>query len=176
MDLQAKAEGKNNVSLQWNIPETENPPKAYQIYRNDALLKELPQTEYVDKELPDGNYTYFIRAIYADDCETLSYNVVTVTIENTGIVETDNYPSLRVYPNPTDGQLRIANYELQIKNIEIFDLLGHVVAPLNPPEGGRLPSFGGVGGGFDISHLPAGMYFVRITTDNGIITKKIIKY
>jgi hypothetical protein len=166
MDLQAKVEDKNNVSLQWNIPETENPPKAYRIYRNDVLLKELLQTEYVDKELPDGNYTYFVRAIYADGCETLSYNVVKVNIQNVGIVETHCNASLRVYPNPTDGQLRITNYELQIKNIEIFDLLGKSVGtnPCVRPETT-----------IDISHLPAGMYFMRIQTDKGIITKKIVK-
>ena len=33
-----------------------------------------------------------------------------ITVNAVGIVETDNYPSLRVYPNPTNGQLRITNY------------------------------------------------------------------
>ena len=65
---------------------------------------------------------------------------------------------------------------MTIINIEIFDLLGRVViAPLNPPGGGRLPSFGGFGGGFDISHLPSGMYFVRIATENGVVTRKVVK-
>jgi hypothetical protein len=30
-------------------------------------------------------------------------------------------------------------------------------------------------GGLDISNIPAGMYFVRITTENGVVVKKIIK-
>ena len=38
-----------------------------------------------------------------------------------------------------------------------------IKAPLNPPEGGKLPSFGGVGGGvIDVSHLPAGVYYLKI--------------
>jgi len=37
-------------------------------------------------------------------------------------------------------------------------------APLNPPEGGKLPSFGEAGGGsiIDVSHLAKGMYFLKI--------------
>jgi len=27
----------------------------------------------------------------------------------------------------------------------------------------------------NISHLPSGIYFVRITTENGVVTRKIIK-
>ena len=93
----------------------------------------------------------------------------------TGIVKTDNYPSLRVYPNPTTGVLHIETQCIaSLQDMEIYDVFGRK-APLNPPEGGRLPSFGGVGGGFDISHLPSGIYFVRIQTDKGIITRKIVK-
>jgi hypothetical protein len=29
--------------------------------------------------------------------------------------------------------------------------------------------------GFDISHLTAGIYFIKIETDKGFITKKIVK-
>jgi len=28
---------------------------------------------------------------------------------------------------------------------------------------------------FDVSNLPAGVYFIRITTENGIVTREIVK-
>ena len=92
-------------------------------------------------------------------------------------IETITNDELRitVFPNPTSGELIINNEQLIINNVEIYDVMGRK-APLNPPEGGRLPSFGGVGGGFDISHLPSGIYFLRIQTENGkMITKKVVK-
>jgi hypothetical protein len=51
-------------------------------------------------------------------CTWKSINIGTV-----GVVETDNYPSLRIFPNPTTGQLTILN-------IEIFDIVGKKVLQL----------------------------------------------
>ena len=68
--------------------------------------------------------------------------------------------SIKIYPNPTMGQLRITNYELRENTvIEIFDIYGR-----------KFPSFGGAGE-VDISHLANCMYFIKI--DNKVI--KIIK-
>ena len=74
----------------------------------------------------------------------------------------------RIYPNPTRGQLRITSYELKDGDvIEIYNVVGQKLqsAPFNSPEGGKLPSFGGAGGGemvIDISHFANGMYYLRI--------------
>ena len=171
LDMEAEVVDKKNVFLQWHTPATEILPTAYRVYRNDMLLIELPQTSYLDENLPDGSYTYHVRAFYdADSCVSLSYNMVEVVIESTGdVVETDNYPSLRVYPNPTGGELTITNCELRITNIEVFDIFGRRVKAISPSFGG------GWGEALNISPLPSGMYFVRITTENGVVTKKIVK-
>ena len=118
-----------------------------------------------------GPFTFTVKAVNSvgDDSKTL-----TITIGDGVGIESITNDELRVYPNPTTGELKIENGKLKIENVEIFDVMGRK-APLNPPEGGRLPSFGGVGGGFDISHLPSGIYFVRIQTETGVITQKIIK-
>jgi len=85
-----------------------------------------------------------------------------------GIVETQSIVSVRIYPNPTDSQLTIDNGELTIENVEIFDLMGKTVGAY------QFPSFGGAGV-VNVSHLPVGVYFIRITTENETITQKIIK-
>ena len=74
---------------------------------------------------------------------------------------------LQVYPNPTRGEIQVTSYELQVTCVEVFDVFGRNV-------GVKLPSFGGVGGG-DISHLPAGIYFLRIQTETGVVTRKVVK-
>ena len=65
---------------------------------------------------------------------------------------------------------------INVQNIEIFDVMGRIVAvethgrtslheTLNvKPETT-----------FDLSSVPTGIYFIRVTTDNGTVTRKIVK-
>jgi agmatine/peptidylarginine deiminase len=86
----------------------------------------------------------------------------------TGINEwTIDNGELKIYPNPTDGQLIIENGELTIENVEIFDMMGKNVS--------RLTSHISHPISIDISHLPSGIYFLRIQTENGVVMKKVIK-
>jgi len=78
-----------------------------------------------------------------------------------------------VYPNPTGGELQVTSYELQmdeivIWDIIIWDIMGKRVLS-QKAEGKKQKEL-------DISHLPSGMYFVRIMTERGIINRKIVKH
>jgi hypothetical protein len=60
--------------------------------------------------------------------------------------------------------------------IEVYDIYGKKVGakfPSNKLEGWQPQADGVV---INISHLQAGIYFVKIETENGAVTKKIIKY
>jgi len=75
--------------------------------------------------------------------------------------------NFHVYPNPTTGELRITNYELRIVGVEIYDVMGmrqHGDWEMQNAEC-RI----------GILHLPAGIYFVKIITEDGIFVEKIIK-
>ncbi|MDR0437723.1 MAG: T9SS type A sorting domain-containing protein [Bacteroidales bacterium] len=93
---------------------------------------------------------------------------ITVT-EGVGSVETHGRASLQIYPNPTTGQLTIANYELGIKNVEIFNMNGKrvYVAPVGANNHLPLQSTFTI----DISSFPTGTYFLRV----GSKTTKIVK-
>ncbi|MCL2511379.1 MAG: T9SS type A sorting domain-containing protein, partial [Bacteroidales bacterium] len=173
LDMEAQVVDNNAVALQWSIPETESLPKSYRIYRNNILLQELPQTAYLDENLPNGSYIYAVRAVYADGCESLSYNTVKVAIDFTGIVEKVGNDGIVVYPNPTGGELTItiagqARNELGITNVEVFDLMGRTV-------GTNLRVCPEIETKINIAHLPTGIYFMRITTETDVVTKKIVK-
>ena len=77
--------------------------------------------------------------------------------------------NITLVPNPTTGELQITNYELQITSIEVFDVYGRK----QKAESRKEKAEGNME--IDISHLPAGLYFVKIQTEAGEITKKIIK-
>jgi hypothetical protein len=72
--------------------------------------------------------------------------------------------NITLVPNPTTGELRITNYELEITDIEIFDVYGRKLKAENRRQNV-----------FDISHLQSGIYFVRITTETGAVVKKVVK-
>jgi hypothetical protein len=120
--------------------------------------------------------TVTVTATIAGGGETLIKNYTQdfdIKVTEVGIVETENYPSVQFYPNPTKGELRIEMGDMGygICDIEIFDVMGRCVGIV---ETGRAPSLQSEIV-FDISHLANGIYFLRIQTENGIVTKKIIK-
>jgi len=83
-------------------------------------------------------------------------------------VKPNNYSNntITIYPNPTTGELRIQSYELQVNDVEIYDVMGCNVGayPCGRPETT-----------IDISHLANGIYFMKITTDKGMSVKKVVK-
>jgi len=99
---------------------------------------------------------------------TQAYNEIALHgVSNLGINDQDNDHGIVIYPNPTTGELRITNYELEITGVNVFDVYGKNVlshtANLTPQTT------------INISHLSAGLYFVQVTTEAGTITKKVIK-
>jgi hypothetical protein len=76
-------------------------------------------------------------------------------------VGANNYSSLRVYPNPTKGQLIIENYELSMGDIEVYDVVGQKMLTCQISTDNSI----------DISHLAPGLYFLK--TGNKMV--KIVK-
>jgi len=72
---------------------------------------------------------------------------------------------INIYPNPTAGELRIESGGLRVKNIEIFDMQGRNLLLITSQEKT-----------INISHLPSGVYFVKIQTEKGLCSKKVIKH
>jgi len=121
-----------------------------------------------EKQLAIG-INFFTITVTATDGVTKSDYIVTVNrADDVGIVGTDNYMALRIFPNPTDGELQIINYELEIVNVEVFDVRGKLVWSLQSTAQPTTT--------INISHLPTDIYFIRIQTENGVITRKIIKH
>ena len=85
------------------------------------------------------------------------------------IVE-NHFKDILVYPNPTSGELRILmnNEQLIMNNVEIFDVYGKKISfnHLITTSSNHL---------INISHFPAGVYFLRIETGGFVKVIKIIK-
>ena len=88
-----------------------------------------------------------------NECGDTVTRSITITATITGIAKTHCNASLRVFPNPTRGQLQITNYELrEDTEYQIFSVVGQVVMQ------GQLGHEGQV----DVSALASGIYFLKV--------------
>jgi|GEM_PF-1818496 len=89
----------------------------------------------------------------------LLLNAYPTAIDN---VQADN---LKIYPNPVKDYLRFTIYDLRINKIEILDLAGKTIVNLKSSIVNQI----------NVANLPSGVYFLKIQTDNGVVTKKFVK-
>ena len=90
---------------------------------------------------------------------------------------------LLLYPNPTSGELRVTSYELQVTGIDVYDVMGRKVQSFDCGSSPQRVSGSNSQNSetpkpettIDISHLPTGVYFVRIKTETGVEMRKVIK-
>ena len=71
---------------------------------------------------------------------------------------------MSIYPNPTSGMLNVTSNE-EIDSVEIFNSIGNSVIS---------SKVSGNSSAIDMNNLPNGMYFVRVSTANGIETVKVV--
>ena len=108
-----------------------------------------------------------------DTITDIEYEITEDGIKNksgneTGVVQlTVSDEQLTVYPNPVKNQLTIKDGELKINNIELFDVYGKSV--LRHCEQSEAIQK------IDVSDFANGIYILKINTNQGIITRKIVK-
>ena len=116
--------------------------------------------------IPDYEIRPTIQGIRDNRDEVLEFalNCNFVGVENNVTNE-----EVKVYPNPTFGELRIENGDLWIDKIEVYDIVGRIVGfqkDITPSNYQIL----------NISNLNSGIYFMKLFTKQGEIVKKIVKY
>lgn len=128
-----------------------------------------------DYELPivyaiPSNYTntlspvsyHFLKGVGFDDTEIINpFPINPVSVEETLLNEDD----LNIYPNPTTGNINIELSTIQKFSYQIFNLIGKTVT--NGQVNNNQTTL-------NLSSHPAGIYFVKISSTNGSVTKKII--
>jgi len=73
--------------------------------------------------------------------------------------------ALSIYPNPVNDMIYIEKISnIDIQNIQLYDMQGSLV------KESRM-----VDDQLDMSHISSGMYFLKISTNDGVATQKIIK-
>ena len=111
----------------------------------------------------ETSYSVFVTAVCGAQESTPS-TTVNFTTQPDGVNVYAN--STIVYPNPTTGKFRIENSELIIENVEVYDVYGKLITTVKVEDNNVE---------IDLSGNASGVYFTRIFTDKGMITKQIVK-
>jgi len=90
-------------------------------------------------------------------------NVITVSPDLSNI-ESIAIENVDIFPNPVKDELRVEGGDLTIKKVEILEITGKTIYQFNDLKNQ-----------INVSALPQGIYFVKIETNKGIVTKKFIK-
>jgi hypothetical protein len=154
--------GTQNLSFSW----TKNHPWGYNpnAYKYDSLLPGEHITVFIQTPLPIPSFG--IAEHYVLQSASKPISVVT------GIQELRDGIYVELYPNPTTGDATIQFdlYQEQNVSVELFNTLGQKVYFQNE---------GVISTGHYIRIIPAkglssGVYFVKLTTDNAVIIKKLV--
>lgn len=137
----------------------------YKLYRNDELLNNdglLTANEYSDEVSTFAEYTYYVKAVYKDGCESIESKRVKINYVPVGVNEaiTDDG---QVYPNPCTDKLTVKG---QYSKVSILSITGKLMdsQEMNSSELS-----------IDMSKYPSGVYFIRCENSEYTVNRKIIK-
>ena len=149
----------------------------YNVYRSDAAAGEYTQIgevaavagqtyyEYIDTPEAIGTYYYQVRADYGD-CESEpapafddpTHDYVSASVDAVN----ENSDNVALYPNPTKDNVTIE--AAGMSRITVVSMLGQVVYDTEVSEDTYV---------MNMSQFTAGMYMVRVYTENGMTVKRV---
>jgi hypothetical protein len=156
---------KNSVILTWTVSNDQEFIK-YEIYRDTKYLGETDGLSFVDSNIEHNrafSYTYSVRPVY-EDCNGSFKSILAQWGVN--VNEYSHNANVNIYPNPANDKIYIVA-ETEIEDIVVYDVYGR----LQDYKTTRLQGSVTV----DVTKLNAGIYFIKINTNEGNIVKRIIK-
>ncbi len=137
---------------------------AYQWYLNGSPISGATNANYVYTQ----NGTYYVEVFNTLGCSSVS---TTISVNDVGINEISSTLKANVYPNPANQELNIDLYS-QSQNtivIELIDISGRLVLSeqyqisigLNQKQ-------------INIDQVQKGLYMLKLSSENGVSTEKII--
>jgi hypothetical protein len=148
----------------WRTDETGIPPYNQ---LNSSLLTDTTYTDVYPDTLSVGEFYYYVTAIYNNEadnsflCESITSDTVFVFI-GAGINEPGS-GAISIYPNPATNYVTVKS-DYTMSRIEVMNFTGQTVINSNVETKASK---------INLTTLKAGVYFVKVTTTEGIHTVKI---
>ncbi len=101
-----------------------------------------------------------LSATFGDDKIAWYENMTTIGIE------TIPQNAISIYPNPTTGKITLDFAQADIRELKITNLTGKILFEKTDVQPNET---------IDLSGLPGGIYILNVRTDNGLLTRKVVK-
>lgn len=141
-----------------------SPATGWSYSGGTSASSQNPQINFTDA----GTYSVTLTATNADGSDDeVKTNYITIT--STDGVSENELNSISIYPNPTNNTvfINLNNVTTDITSIELKDVTGRIIGTQLSPNGIVK---------FNLTNESAGVYFITINTERGMITKKVIRY
>ena len=165
--------------LKWTKPETHDGLSGYYIYRKsgeDGTYERIKitganATNYTDNTLSvDGHYYYKIQAYYQGlDCYSApaywiyDHNQFYLHVYySADAIDEQAESSIAIFPNPTTSRFTVEGASMN--HISVYNMVGQKVYEME---------CSGESVDINLNDVETGIYMVRISTDNGEVTKRI---
>ena len=141
----------------------------------DVLYKESAATSWYTVTTSNNPYTLVgLTSASSYDVQIIAHCTngqnsdpsATYTFMTVGINDYTLDNSVTVYPNPTTGVVQIKNEELRMENVEVYDVYGKLLNVMSVDDHTAT---------LDLSSYAKGTYFVKVTTERGVVTKRVVK-
>lgn len=162
------------VRIEWIAPE-DRIPDSYTVVIHDVIgndtifiadITDLTETKYEERRPIDfTSRIYQVKAIYPE-CES-EFALTANGDDFVYIVDlsVDEYQmNLKLYPNPTNGQLTVAAEEMT--TVSVYNSIGQCVMEVAAKDGVAL---------LDLNGMQNGIYMVRVRTSAGSVMQKVVK-
>ena len=143
----------NATSFEWNFGEPG-------LSTNNVSLLHTP----APVTYPYTGTFYVTLKATANGCTEIHRDTIVVR-NTTGLNEAFDNGLIKIYPNPAKNYLQVEIPATEkVSGIQLINAVGQVIARQKPEAGTTR---------LNVTHLPAGIYFVKITNAEGSIMKKI---
>lgn len=143
--------------------------------RQLTVTRPLAGSDATDFTFDDTATSIMLVWAHGDGTDNLSYHgannrndVVAELFPILGVDDNSLANNLRIFPVPATDlvTVSITDFDSEKATIELYSMLGQQVQELSVSEKSTI---------IDISTLPAGIYLINVSTQNGFASKKIIK-
>ena len=160
-NLVATVTGATTITLTWDAVEGAT---SYNVYGADAVIAEgLTETTYVVEDLTaETTYCFTVTAV-GEGGESEDSNEACATIEPDGIAE--NEMAFNVYPNPANDVVFVETAS-NIEAVSIYNIIGVMIYS----EEGAMNNVQ-----INVADFSAGVYVMKVRTENGEVVKHFVK-
>jgi len=134
----------------------------YQWYFTSVVIPGATSRSYLP--IQNGNYSVVISDVNGCTASSTDYPFI---LTGTGSIAEKN--EILIYPNPAGNQLAVSSWKLAIHRVEVCDVVGQLILIKNQETSSQQQVV------IDVSKLRAGIYFLQVKTEMGIVVRKFVK-